>query len=49
MIRSPLLRIIGAILIAVAVLIFLFRSAIPAMQPKPEIHSTLQGTPASKQ
>jgi hypothetical protein len=41
MMRSPLFRVIGAILIAVAVLIFLFHGSVATMQPPPEIHSTL--------
>jgi hypothetical protein len=41
MIRSPLFRIIGAILIMVTIVIFLFRGALSPSQIQPTIHSTI--------
>jgi len=41
--KSPVVRIIGALIIAVAVLFFLFHGSVASMQPQPYIlHSTLQ-------
>jgi hypothetical protein len=45
MMRSPLFRDIGAILIALAVLIFLSRGMLRVVQTAPEIHSTLPPKP----
>jgi hypothetical protein len=43
MMHSPIVRVIGAILIAAAVLIFLFHGSVSSMQSaQPTIHSTLQ-------
>jgi len=39
--HSPFVRVLGAILIAAAVLIYLFHGSVASMQPPPEIHSTL--------
>jgi len=43
--RSPLFRIVGAILVALAVLVFLFKGFLRPIQQAPEIHSTLQTKP----
>ncbi|HEV3272135.1 MAG TPA: hypothetical protein VGZ93_08135 [Candidatus Methylacidiphilales bacterium] len=45
MMHSPLFKIVGAVLVALAVLIFLFRGALGPIHPPPTIHSTL--TPAT--
>jgi hypothetical protein len=43
--RSPVVRIIGAILIALAVLVYLFHGSVASMQPQPTVHSTLTPKP----
>jgi hypothetical protein len=40
-------KIVGAILVAAAVLIFLFRNAATSVQPTAAIHSTLQDSSSS--
>jgi hypothetical protein len=41
--RSPTFRVIGALLIMLAVLVYLFHGSVALMQPQPvTIHSTLQ-------
>ena len=41
--NSPVVRIIGALIIAAAVLIYLFHGSVASMQPPPySVHSTLQ-------
>ena len=41
--RSPIVRIIGALIIMVAVLAYLFKGSVASMQPPPySVHSTLQ-------
>jgi hypothetical protein len=41
--RSPVVRVIGALLIMLAVLIYLFHGSVASMQQQPvTIHSTLQ-------
>ena len=41
--RSPVVRVIAAVIIMVAVLIYLFHGSVASMQPPPVyIHSTLQ-------
>jgi hypothetical protein len=42
---SPVVRIIAALLIALAVLFYLFHGSVASMQPHPEIHSTLMPKP----
>jgi hypothetical protein len=43
--RSPVVRVIAALLIAIAVLFYLFHGSVASMQPRPEIHSTLTPKP----
>ena len=43
--RSPVVRIIAALLIAIAVLVYLFHGSVASMQAKPEIHSILTPKP----
>ena len=43
--RSPVVRIIGALLIALAVLFYLFHGSVGSMQPRGTIHSTLTPKP----
>jgi hypothetical protein len=45
MMRSPLFKIIGAILVTLAVLAFLFHGSVASMQPQGIIHSTLPAKP----
>ncbi len=40
--RSPTIRIIGALLIMIAVLAYLFHGSVASMQPKANVQSTLQ-------
>jgi hypothetical protein len=43
--HSPVVRVIAALLIAIAVLFYLFHGSVASMQPHPEIHSTLTPKP----